>query len=225
LTIDNHSFLTISVVIVSYNSEKFLEENLQSLIRQTVKFTSIVVVDNHSADHSPQVIESFKDEIEFIALPSNCGYSRAANIGIDHIFSGAGADLILVANSDIILDENFNARVTGKFKEIPSLGMLSPLILRFDRKTVDSAGQACSRTLHPSEIGFNRPVDEVDTREKTVFSVCGAATVFSRGALERLKIHHEYYVIRDWNKATGKPSKKRLETLGMPEIATSIGAQ
>jgi aldehyde:ferredoxin oxidoreductase len=35
----------------------------------------------------------------------------------------------------------------------------------------------------------------------------------------------EYYAIRDWNKATGKPSKKRLERLGMQEIAVSIGAQ
>jgi aldehyde:ferredoxin oxidoreductase len=35
----------------------------------------------------------------------------------------------------------------------------------------------------------------------------------------------EYYAIRDWNKTTGKPSKKRLESLGMPEIAATIGAK
>jgi aldehyde:ferredoxin oxidoreductase len=39
------------------------------------------------------------------------------------------------------------------------------------------------------------------------------------------KMLPEYYAIRDWNKATGKPSKKRLESLGMPEIAASIGAE
>ena len=39
------------------------------------------------------------------------------------------------------------------------------------------------------------------------------------------KMLPEYYAIRDWNKATGKPSKKRLESLGMPEIAASIGTQ
>ena len=39
------------------------------------------------------------------------------------------------------------------------------------------------------------------------------------------KMVPEYYAIRDWDSATGEPSKKRLESLGMPEIAASIGAK
>jgi aldehyde:ferredoxin oxidoreductase len=39
------------------------------------------------------------------------------------------------------------------------------------------------------------------------------------------KMLPEYYALRDWDKITGKPSKKRLESLGMPEIASSIGAR
>ena len=39
------------------------------------------------------------------------------------------------------------------------------------------------------------------------------------------KMLPEYYALRDWDSATGKPSKKRLESLGMPEIAISIGAK
>jgi aldehyde:ferredoxin oxidoreductase len=35
----------------------------------------------------------------------------------------------------------------------------------------------------------------------------------------------EYYALRDWDSTTGKPSKKRLESLGMSEIAASIGAK
>ena len=39
------------------------------------------------------------------------------------------------------------------------------------------------------------------------------------------KMLPEYYAIRDWDSDTGKPSKKRLESLGLPEIAASMGAQ
>ena len=39
------------------------------------------------------------------------------------------------------------------------------------------------------------------------------------------KMLPEYYALRDWDSLTGKPSKKRLESLGMPEIAASIGAK
>jgi GT2 family glycosyltransferase len=98
-----------------------------------------------------------------------------------------------VANSDIILDENFNTMVLGKFQEHKDIAMLSPLILRFDRRTVDSAGQACSLALYPSEIGFNRDINDIQIDERPVFSVCGAATVFNRQALEQLKINDEYY--------------------------------
>jgi aldehyde:ferredoxin oxidoreductase len=38
------------------------------------------------------------------------------------------------------------------------------------------------------------------------------------------KMLPDYYGIRDWNRDTGKPSRSRLESLGMPEIAASIGA-
>ncbi|UCH93899.1 MAG: glycosyltransferase family 2 protein, partial [Candidatus Aminicenantes bacterium] len=181
--------MNISVVIISYNSEKFLEKNLHSLLHQTVKFKQIVVVDNYSSDDSLRVINAFGNEVETIKLPYNSGYAKAANIGIKHTDS----HLLLVANSDIILDENFNARVLEKFQEEKDIAMLSPLILRFDRETVDSAGQACSLALYPSEIGFNRKIDDIPIQEKHVFSVCGAATVFSRKALEQLKINDEYY--------------------------------
>jgi GT2 family glycosyltransferase len=181
------------VVIVSYNSAKFLEKNLSSLVAQTIGFRRIVVVDNCSPDESLTVIERFKPRAEVIALPENLGYSGAADTGIRHIYSDPAADLILVANADIILADTFNAAVLGKFREEGDIGLMSPLILRFDGKTVDSAGQDCSLALHPREIGFNRPAADVDTGEKPVFSVCGAATVFSRKALERLEINGEYY--------------------------------
>lgn len=178
--------MNISVVVISYNSGRFLEKNLTSLIRQSVEFDEIIVVDNLSSDDSLTIIENFEKEyprLRKIALDYNSGYARGANTGIRETRS----DLVLVANADIFLDEHFNRSVIEKFEQDPGLSLLSPLILRFDGETVDSAGQAFSRSLHPSEIGFNRPVTEVDIRERPVFSVCGAATVFRREALETLK--------------------------------------
>jgi aldehyde:ferredoxin oxidoreductase len=36
------------------------------------------------------------------------------------------------------------------------------------------------------------------------------------------KMLPEYYALRDWDRVTGRPSRRRLEALGMPEIASSI---
>ncbi|HLP48894.1 MAG TPA: glycosyltransferase family 2 protein, partial [Candidatus Kapabacteria bacterium] len=184
--------MNISAVVISYNSQLFLEENLISLIHQTTPFKEIVVVDNHSTDDSVKIIETFAKDCPSLykmALNYNSGYAKGANTGIRHTHS----DLVLVANADTILDINFNAAVIKKFADDPELSLLSPLIMRFDNQTVDSAGQMYSKSLHPREIGFNQPLSRVNIAEKPIFSVCGAASVFRRSGLETLKLANDYY--------------------------------
>ncbi len=180
--------MNISAVVVSFNSERFLERNFHSLFRQTVPFKRVIVVDNASRDGSRAAMASFP-ELDKILLPENIGYAAAANLGIDR----SDSELVLVANADIFLDLEFNRRVLEFFKARPQTGLLSPLLLRFDGKTIDSAGQDRSWALYPREIGYNRPVGSMALAEGEVFSVCGAATVFSRPALEKLKVGSEYY--------------------------------
>lgn len=184
--------MDISAVVISYNSEKFLENNLNALIHQTIPFKEIIVVDNHSSDNSIKIIERYEKNctlLQKVVLDYNSGYAKGANIGINSSHS----HLVLVANADTVLDDNFNAVVMKKFAEDPELSLLSPLIMRFDNQTVDSAGQMYSKSLHPREIGFNQPLIRVNIAERPVFSVCGAATVFRRSALETLKLDNDYY--------------------------------
>jgi GT2 family glycosyltransferase len=178
----------ISAVVVSFNSEQFLKQNFDSLFGQTVAFKQVIAVDNASSDGSPAILDTFPKLLK-IKLPANVGYAAAANLGIRQADSG----LVLVANSDIFLDRDFNRRVLEFFASHPQTGLLSPLILRFDRETIDSAGQLCSRALYPREAGSNQKLKRTSFAEREVFSVCGAATVFSRSALEKLKIGNEYY--------------------------------
>lgn len=183
--------MNISIVIISYNSERFLERNLYSLVNQSLPFSRIIIVDNASTDRSLEIARGFTflDYIQILELETNQGYAAGANLGI----AQTNTPLVVVANSDIILDNEFNARVVEKFTQEEDIDLLSPLILRFDKKTVDSAGQACSRALHPAEMGYNCLLENVDISEKPVFSVCGAATVFHRRALEKLKLNDQYY--------------------------------
>jgi GT2 family glycosyltransferase len=178
----------ISAVVVSYNSGKFLEQNLASLFRQTVAFKQVIVVDNGSSDDTAAVMDAFP-RLEKIFPGTNIGYAAAANLGIRAV----SADLVLVANADVYLADDFNQQVLAFFAAHPQTSLLSPLIMRFDRQTIDSAGQTYSLAMHPREIGFNHQLANIEIKVSEVFSVCGAATVFSRKGLEKLKIGEEYY--------------------------------
>ena len=180
--------MNISAVVVSFDSARFLERNFRSLAGQTVPFRKIVVVDNASRDGSQAIIAAFAGS-DPLLLEKNVGYAAAANLGIGR----SESDLVLVANADVFLHEEFNRRALEFFARRPQAGLLSPLILRFDGATIDSAGQERSLALYPRESGYGRPLARQALVEREVFSVCGAATVFRRAALEKLKIGDEYY--------------------------------
>ena len=77
----------ISVIITSYNIEKYIEQCLQSVLDQTYADLEIIVVDDGSTDATPQVIQSLANRdrrIVPILLPENTpgGVAVAANVGI-----------------------------------------------------------------------------------------------------------------------------------------------
>lgn len=177
-----------AIIIISYNSAAFLEDNLTSVTGQSLPFDEILVVDNRSTDGSRALVRKF-GTVVLAALPSNLGYGGAANTGLDMTRS----DLVTVANPDIRLSPDFNKKLIAAFNRQPALDMAAPLLLRFDGETVDSAGQEPSLSLYPRERGYGKPRSMVDISPKDIFSVCGALTVFRRTSLERLKTGGEYY--------------------------------
>ena len=179
---------SISVVIVNYNSERFLRANIESLLSQTERFHQIIFVDNNSSDRSVEILRRFTD-ITLIDLRENTGYPAALNRGIRECDS----DLILAANSDIRLDKNFVRAISAGFENSPELDIASPLILRFGGDFIDSAGQEPSFALYPVETGFGSVYHPDNVSGGKIFSVCGAATVFRKASLERLKVDEEYY--------------------------------
>lgn len=180
--------MTISLVIISYNSEKFICDCLDSALNQTVFFDKIIVVDNNSIDNTVEIVEKYKN-IDLVKIKYNSGYSKAANIGIAAIIS----DYCVIANSDIILKDDFVEKTKEYFKNNEKTDILSPLMLRFNKETIDSAGQDYSVFLYPKEIDYNKKINELELKERKIFSVCGAATVFKSSSLEKLKINDEYY--------------------------------
>ena len=49
----------VSIIVVNYNNASYLEECLNSLIKQTYKLIEIIVVDDQSQDNSLNVIKNF----------------------------------------------------------------------------------------------------------------------------------------------------------------------
>ena len=75
----------ISVIVPIYKVEQYLDECVQSIIHQTYKNLEIVLVDDGSPDHCPQMCDEYANHDSRIKVihKENGGLSSARNAGID----------------------------------------------------------------------------------------------------------------------------------------------
>lgn len=88
---------TVSVIIPSYNHEKFIEECIQSVLNQSFQDFEIIITDDASTDLTIKVLEQFDDpRIKLFRHLSNQGASVATNNCIAH----ASGKYIAMLSSD-----------------------------------------------------------------------------------------------------------------------------
>jgi len=102
----------VSVVIPVYNSEKFLEECLDSILTQTYQNIEIIAVDDGSTDSSPDILERYSDKINIISQ-KNQGLASALNLGISKMkgswFKWFSPDDVMYSNTiETLIDEAKN---------------------------------------------------------------------------------------------------------------------
>ena len=76
--------MRVSIVITCYNLEKYLSRAIRSAISQRFprEDFEVIVVDDGSTDHSPQIAADYGDEIVYVRHENNLGLPSARNTGI-----------------------------------------------------------------------------------------------------------------------------------------------
>ncbi|MBN1141570.1 MAG: glycosyltransferase [Deltaproteobacteria bacterium] len=92
----------VSVIVPIYNVEKYLDECLNSIIRQTLFDIEIICVDDGSTDKSSEILKKFakKDPRIIVFYKENGGVSSARNFGAQY----ANGKYIYFVDSDDFLD-------------------------------------------------------------------------------------------------------------------------
>ncbi len=95
--------IDLSIIIVSFNTEKLLKQSLNSVKKSETKYSfEIIVVDNASQDTSTEMVEKEFPEVLLIKNKKNLGFAKANNIGIKK----ANGRYILLLNPDTIMQNN-----------------------------------------------------------------------------------------------------------------------
>ena len=73
----------ICVIIPVYNRDEFIRRSIESVLKQTLPASQIIVVDDGSSDVTPKVLQKYSNSIDIITT-KNKGVSHARNLGITH---------------------------------------------------------------------------------------------------------------------------------------------
>jgi len=157
----------VSIIILNYNGDKFLENCLESIIRETNQSYEIIVVDNNSPDKSGEKFSKKYQKCNFILNKKNVGVSEGLNIGIRN----AKGKFVVLLNNDLIvapkwLEHLFDAH------EIYGNGLYQPKFLKMnDRTILDSAGNL----INIFGFGFSREKGKKDVLQYNKIEEIGFA--------------------------------------------------
>ena len=94
----------ISVIVPVYNTEKYLDECIQSILNQSFTNFELLLIDDGSTDRSGAICDQYaaKDERVRVFHKENGGVSSARNVGLDE----AKGEWIAFVDSDDYLLSN-----------------------------------------------------------------------------------------------------------------------
>ncbi len=140
----------VSVVLCTYNGEKYLQDQLASLLEQTRLPDELVVVDDQSTDNTLSIVFDYARKIKF---PVSI-YRNSENLGVtDNYARGtalAHGDIIFYCDQDDIWQRDKIANFCKVFDENPD-----EVLVFSDGECVDASLEPLGYTIWQS-VGFNK---------------------------------------------------------------------
>ena len=165
--------MDISIISVTYNSERCIADCVKSVLSQRgVKF-EVVVVDNASTDNTLARLKKLKCRV--IANPENVGFGRGNNLG----FAATCGRYVFLLNPDArLVETNALANLCRLMDANPRWGMAGTLV-----RSPDGKPEEPPATIYPGQRHIRRDFSKLPGK---IAWVLGASMIIRRELFEKL---------------------------------------
>lgn len=117
---------TVSIVLATYNGERFIKEQLDTIKNQSITPNEVIIGDDRSSDNTVQIVDKYikseqlSDNWHFVVNKTNKGYAKNF---IDLALMASG-DYIFFSDQDDIWDLRKIERMSGILDENPDISLL-----------------------------------------------------------------------------------------------------
>lgn len=161
--------IKISIITITYNSEKTLEQTIKSVVDQGYANLEYIIIDGGSKDGTLDIVNKYRDKIAVVVSEKDNGISDAFNKGIKR----ATGDVIGIINSDDLLAE----------------GALKALSEAFDDNNDVYRGNLLIWDDTNGTQYVNIPTMHFDIK-RNLLSVCHPSTFISRKAYDKWGVYN-----------------------------------
>ncbi len=185
-------FDKVSVIIVNWNGEQFLERCLSALMDQTVNAHEIILVDNASSDSSLEIAQRFPN-VKLMAQNQNTGFARGNNLAIEA--ASKDSEWIALINPDAFVEAHWLETLLTAATCAPEFDIFgSKLLNAANPALLDGAGDAYHMSGLVWRIGHGSFDSASSANEREIFSPCAAAALYRRSALDEVgKFDEDYF--------------------------------
>ena len=173
-----HSVPTVSICILTYNRCSLLCSLLLSLSELKHEGLEIVIVDNHSTDHTQEMVAEQFGKMAYIRTQRNMGAS-ARNLGLMR----AQGEFVITLDDDVAgLTDDHIAYLQDLFRQRPQLGAVNFRIL-------DPATGELSNWVHHCKA------EDFSDKEFCTYEITEGAVAFRKAALEKSGYYAETFFL------------------------------
>jgi len=203
----------ISVVLPSYNHQKYLARTIQGILGQTFGDFELLIIDDFSGDKSREIITGFarRDKrISYQFHKNNQGIARSLNEGI----SLARGQYIAYCSSDDIWEKDRLKTGLEIMERAPEVGLLYSEAI-----VIDEEGRPTNKkfsSLYPSPTG-KYSGNLFDTLLGGNI-ICGSSILIRRSSVSGLSFNTELKYLNDWLYYLEVSERNRLFYVSQPLV-------
>ena len=180
----------VAVVIPNLNGENYIGDAIDSLLKQILPAT-IIVVENASTDGSLAILESYGDKIVILKNERNLGFAGGVNVGITYALD-QGFDAVALLNNDAIAVPEWLDELVKTMKQSDHAGIVTGQMRLGGESLLDSTGEFYTTWGMPYPRGRNESVGSYSDAGE-VFGASGGASLYRSITLKEVGLFDDKF--------------------------------
>ena len=191
----------IAILMATYNGEKYLSEQIDSIINQSFEDYMIYIHDDGSMDETPRIIQNYKDKYPDKIQVIEGTRTGSSKDNFFYLLDKVDSDYYMFSDQDDVWLKDKIEKSYKKIKELENSKGKRPVAVFTDMKVVDEGLNVIAESfedynkLDPYHTEFNRLVVQN--------AAAGCTMIFNRAAAIEARKHRqvkqqEAVLMHDW---------------------------